>query len=306
MDIANRFRRSVAAVLLIGAAGCSGGGDGSASEPRNGLGTPPVSVLAGNWNGSATNTATGEVLSASALIDESGAAQLIVTPLIAFGPADLEASFVTRLDPGVLTDVFVPATGGVIGAAGTFFVIHGDVCCGSGFQITASGESLGTGLRSASQLSGSLSSGMLVGSFDFGGKPYSFSLAASPVYSQSLTLQDLAGVYSNTPPAIIGVPAATSSIAVAVDGTVTGSQASGCLLNGNVSIPNTAHNLFRLHLQISNCGVQSVFGPRNGDYDGLGVLLRDAVTFDQPEVKRQVFYYSLIGPVWLGTQGAQR
>lgn len=303
MEISHRFRPGIVVALLLAAAGCSNGdGSGGANAPR-------VSAVAGNWTGSATDTTTGEVFNATALIDESGEAQLIVMPQIAFlgtNPSAIAPLLppVVSLRPDIPTE-FEFVNGSAFTAA-TLFVLQGNLCCEPGFQRTASAESMNLGIKSTSQVNGNLSSGMLVGSFDFEGSPYSFSLAPSPGYFEALTLQDLAGVYTNTLPSVFGVAATTYTIAITADGTVTGSHVNGCIYNGSVSITNTARNMFQLRMQLSNCATAGNYGPRNGEYTGLGVLLRDVAAWNDPTTRRQVFYYSLIGPVWLGTQGAQK
>lgn len=289
MEISNRLRPGIAVALLLVAAGCSNGG--SSSE---GVNTPQlqVSPLGGTWTGSATDTTTGRVFNASALIDESGEAQLIVTPqVLLFVP----------LDP------LQPRDPPAFGIDTKFFVLHGKLCCEWSFAGAFGAQSMNLGVKSTSQISGSLSSGMLVGTFDFEGKPYSFSLAPTPSYFQALTLQDLAGVYTNTTPDIFGGAATTYTIAITADGVVTGSHVSGCIYNGAVSIINTTRNMFQLRMQLSNCTTAiNNYGPRNGDYSGLGVLLRDVLVWNDPTARKHVFYYSLIGPVWLGTQGAEK
>lgn len=291
MDIDIGFRHGIAVAVLLAMAGCSGGGGEGAPRPGFGFSPGGVSLLAGNWSGSATDTTTGKVMVANALIDDSGDAQLIVIPAIAI------------LVPVPLPPTGGP-TGGFFGIDAPFFVVHGNVCCEASFQGMASAESMGTGIKSTSQVSGSLSSGMLVGTFDFQGTPYSFSLAPNPSYNRALTLQDLAGVYTNLPD-LFGGATTTYTIAVSTDGVVTGAHVNGCIYNGAVNIPNTSRNLFRLRMQISNCSTTSL-GPRNGEYSGLGVLRRDVLVFGDPTTLKQIFSYSLIGPVWLGTQAAQR
>ena len=286
----------MAVALLLAMTGCSGGGGSEgagAPPPRGGFFPGGESPLAGNWSGSATDTTTGQVLVATALIDDSGDAQLIVVPAITIIRPVPSAS-----DAGLIS---------AFGTAAPFFVVHGNLCCEANFQGTASAEPMGTGIKSTSQIIGGLSSGMLVGTFDFDGRPYSFSLAPNPTYNRALTLQDLAGVYTNTLPDLFGGATTTYTIAVSADGVVTGAHVNGCIYNGAVSIPDTSRNLFRLNMQLSNCNTANgSFGPRNGEYSGLGVLYRDAVVATDPTTIRQIFYYSLIGPVWLGTQGAQR
>jgi hypothetical protein len=298
MNTKKGFARSALAALLIVVAGCSGGGD-SDSASR-------ASPLAGSWDGSATNTTTGEVLHASALIDESGTTQLIVTPAF--------AGFVGAIPPGVVSvpSLRDPVAGGMIDfpfsvAAATIFVVYGDVCCKTTFEADAGAQSMSMGDKATTRLRGSLSSGMLVGSFDFGGEPYSFSLAPSPIQERGLTLEELAGVYTSQLPVQFG-GTVQYTLSIMPNGAISGSHANGCIYNGTVSIPNPSRNLFRLRMQLSNCP-GSGLGQRNGDYEGLGQLIRNALVLEPGGVTtttKQLFYFSLIGPVWLGTQAAER
>lgn len=310
----------VAAALLISLmlAGCSGGdGSGSAAaheSGRAGIWSPPrISPVAGHYHGSATDTITGEVLHATAFIDATGEAQLIVST--AFTITVPPPPF-----PAVPTiPVIRPPPGGFIGGSFiesiepvfnvrpfTHFVVYGNVCCESNFDGEAQALSF-VDEKSDVRIAGELSSDMLTGTFDYQGRPYSFSLAPSPGYDEALTLQDLAGVYTNTVSSFSGSPVATYAIVVTADGTVTGSHYNGCIYNGTVSIPDTSRNMFRLEMQLSNCSPPvGGFGPRNGEYTGLGVLLRNVLVYGGSGALQDIFYYSLIGPVWLGTQGAER
>ncbi|HEY6642246.1 hypothetical protein [Povalibacter sp.] len=77
-----------AAVVLL--AGCSGGDSddgGDADRPVIGAGPLMPSAVTGYGQGSATETASGEVMTATAFIDEYGNAQVVVSPaVVSFGP----------------------------------------------------------------------------------------------------------------------------------------------------------------------------------------------------------------------------
>ncbi|HEY4366367.1 MAG TPA: hypothetical protein VGN07_03975 [Steroidobacteraceae bacterium] len=276
--------------------------DGDSEGPR-------VSPLAGFWAGSATDTTTGEVLNANAFIDESGEAHLMVTPALLPLPPGMPPTFpifssgpLPRSD--LPTNVIIASPVNAIRAV-TIFVVHGNLCCAAGFRGALNAEPIISGAKSTVQIDGSLSSGMLVGTFDFAGKPYSFSLAPTPTYAETLTMQDLAGVYTRTQVAFFGNATTVSTIAVTANGTITGTDAGGCIYNGNVVIPDTSHNMFRLNVQISNCD-STVLSLRNGEYTGFGMLVRNVATVGAATAQTQLFYYSLIGPVWLGPQGLGR
>ncbi|MBB6094686.1 hypothetical protein HNQ60_003573 [Povalibacter uvarum] len=242
-------------------------------------------MLAGHWVGSVTDTASTEVLTATTLIDREGNAQLMIVPGMA---------------------ILIPGGGsspppGPINTFGRVFVVHGDVCCGSEFSGQLQAQDLGSETHSSIQLNGRLSGGMFTGGFGYQGRQYSFSLAPSDGYARPLTMADLAGVYSTSPFSSNGVPSPLS-LAINDDGAITGTHFNGCVVNGTVRIPDPAHNLFRMRVQFGNCGATMAM-PRNGDYEGLGVLLRGAAIAGAPTELHDMLLHSLIGPVWLGSQG---
>lgn len=65
----------------------------------------------------------------------------------------------------------------------------------------------------------------------------------------------------------------TTSVTVASDGTITGSDTTGCVINGTASIPDPQYNVFDIEVTASNCGEISggaTASQRNGDYSALG------------------------------------
>ncbi len=281
------WRRSFALAFIAFAAsvfaGCSSSGNADEDDP------PPagrVSALAGHWVGSVTDTASTEVLTATTLIDREGNAQLMIVEAMAIViPGGVSSP------PPVAINTF----------ATRVFVVHGDVCCNSEFSGQLQAQDIGSETRSSIQLSTRLSGGMLIGEFGYQGRQYSFSLASSDGYARPLTMADLAGVYSTSPFSSNGVPSPLS-LAINNDGAITGTHFNGCVLNGTVRIPDPAHNLFRMRVQFGNCG-DTLPMPRNGDYEGLGVLLRGAAIAGAPTELHDMLLHSLIGPVWLGSQG---
>lgn len=281
----NKFNskwRPLCAVLIL-LAGCSSG-DGE-RPARPGVESSTPSAVTGFWQGSATDTASGEVMSATAFIGEYGDAQwLVFPPVIVFSPSPL------------------PAAGLFGGTTSRLpFAIHGNVCCSAWFDSNLTGQVLAGTQGTAVKLNGNLDSGLLVGQFSYEGKQYSFSLAQSVRFLEGVTLADLQGVYSSdaTPG---GTPMYT--LTVASDGVITGQHTSGCIYNGRLSVPNDRHNLFKLEIDIAGCPA-NIGLPRDGHYNGLGTLIRDANVYGYP-TPRQFLYFSLIGPVWIGTHGGVR
>jgi hypothetical protein len=89
------------------------------------------------------------------------------------------------------------------------------------------------------------------------------------------------------------------SLSIAADGAVTGSHSNGCAFNGTASIPD-GRNLVRLNLSLSGCGAGDSSRRWNGTYSGFGVLLRNATSPSDGETREDTFYFSLVGPTWLG------
>lgn len=77
-----------------------------------------------------------------------------------------------------------------------------------------------------------------------------------------------------------------SSITIASDGVVDGSDQTGCAFRGDVDIPDETINVFEVTYEASNCGPLSAEGAtendRNGKFTGLG-------TYD-PSVGEVLFY----------------
>lgn len=307
MEIGRSVMRSIGIFVLFAVAGCSSdNSNGSFLDSLQGgtiAGSP--SELAGRWNGSATDMVSGDVFVAQAFIDRFGQTQVMVLPRVAvFTPGPPATS------PGPVIGIGNPAIGFLpepaISSAATIFVVYGNVCCGSNYAGQLVGEPLGTADSSASQLSLSLSSTVssqkLVGDLKYAGRTYSLSLSADPNYTQGVTLRDLAGVYTAEVSNSAGGITPLYTLAITSDGVITGSHVNGCIYNGQVSIPDTSYNMFRVDMQLANCGTANYSWLQNGQYSGVGTLLKNVVNPSQPDVPRQAFYYSLIGPTWLGPQ----
>lgn len=76
-----------------------------------------------------------------------------------------------------------------------------------------------------------------------------------------VTLSQLSGTYTMDVSGVF-----MTSVTIASDGTVTGSDETGCAFNGNIVIPDTQYNVFEVSYTAANCADSE----RNGDYSGLG------------------------------------
>jgi len=56
---------------------------------------------------------------------------------------------------------------------------------------------------------------------------------------------------------------AETSIAIDIDGLLSGSDTNGCQYNGNVTVPDSSVNVYKLILEVSSCGIF------NSTYTGL-------------------------------------
>jgi hypothetical protein len=244
--------------------------------------TPTGSALAGYWLGRAVERDSERSRDVVALIDHGGEAQLMVLAAESDGDDDDEDE-----DDADRGD----------------FVLHGNLCCGASFDGDMAGKRFLDDRNEVGKVDIALAGGSLIGEIELQKNRYTVRLTSSAEYGQSLTLQGLAGVYTQSRP----LSGATMTLTIDVNGRLTGSNANGCTFNGGVSIPNPERNMVRLQVQMSGCG-SSIFSEKqwNGSYGGLGLLLRNAVSPDNASVRQDVFYHSVIGPTWLGPQSVGR
>ncbi|WP_152206626.1 hypothetical protein [Marinobacter changyiensis] len=86
-----------------------------------------------------------------------------------------------------------------------------------------------------------------------------------------VTMEDISGTYSM----MTGQLTTTVTINPSADGgAVTGSDGTGCSINGTIVIPDPAYNIFEGVLSLTNCPALNGVSPdqRNGDYPVVGFL----------------------------------
>jgi hypothetical protein len=219
--------------------------------------------MAGYWKGTAINEESHRTYDAVALIDAQGNAQWLLTRQ------------------------------GVLEQDG--FVLFGNVCCESSFADDVTAKELGETRTRDASVEVAAAGGALQGQLRFKGDDYSFTLPPSADYNRVVSLADLAGVYTQRQSTLFGEEV-TLTVTIDADGRLTGSYSNGCVFNGSASIPDAAHNMAQLQVDLANCGSHGSSKQWNGEYSGLGVLLSgDAV-----------FFHSLIGPTWFGPQSVER
>jgi hypothetical protein len=219
--------------------------------------------MAGYWKGTAIQGNSDRRFDTVALIDAEGNAQWLLTR------------------EGIVSD--------------DGFVLFGNVCCESRFQNDVTGKEIGETRTRDASVDAELDGGVLTGQLQFGRDEYSFTLNPSADYNRAVSLASLAGVYTRNTSSLFGEEV-TLTVTIDANGGLTGSYSNGCVFNGNASIPDAAHNMVQLQIDLANCGSHGSSKQWNGAYSGLGVLLSgDAV-----------FYHSVIGPTWLGPQSVER
>jgi hypothetical protein len=181
------------------------------------------------------------------------------------------------------------------------FVLHGNLCCDTSSDTDElGGRRFLSNRNEEAELKAQRAGNQLSGTLEFRRRDYQFNLAFSSEYTSGLTLQALAGVYTQT------LGSSTLTLTIDPSGQITGSHSNGCAVNGTVSIPETARNMVELDYDMTGCGDR--FGSSrhwNGRYSGVGLLLPDAPMAGTPS-RADVFYHSTVGPTWLGPQTVGR
>jgi hypothetical protein len=180
------------------------------------------------------------------------------------------------------------------------FLVYGNACCAASVDEKFEGARYLNTRSEKADFAASLAESRLAGEFTFRERDYEFSLTPDSAFSQALTLQELGGVYTRTTPQLLGPPL-TLTVAINADGALTGSHSNGCVLDGTVAVPDPSRNMLRFNLKVENCGTSLSSSQRwNGDYTGLGVLLRDAPVPGNSGALEDTLLLSLVGPTWFG------
>ncbi|NMT63651.1 hypothetical protein [Marinobacter orientalis] len=84
---------------------------------------------------------------------------------------------------------------------------------------------------------------------------------------RGVTLEAVSGTYTMDEAGFY-----TSSVTISSDGSVTGSDETGCVFNGTLTIPDTAINIFEVTYTASNCGDTTIAtgSERDGSFAGVG------------------------------------
>lgn len=108
----------------------------------------------------------------------------------------------------------------------------------------------------------------------------SISLAFDEVYNRPSALSMIRGIWTYSEPGY------SSTYAVDSFGQIEGFDTTGCVYNGIVSLLDSAHNLYAVDVDVSQCGAM------NGPYAGFATLVDDALAND-------TLFYSLIGDQYI-------
>jgi len=122
-------------------------------------------------------------------------------------------------------------------------------------------------------VSGDYSSTAITGETSHAGEVTStFSLTVSPESSDGASLSTITGNYAT----LDGL----ASIAIDVDGLISGSDDDGCVYGGSLTVPDSTVNVYDISLEVSNCG------QFNDTYNGLATY---ATPFDDSNQKGLIF-----------------
>jgi hypothetical protein len=231
IDREKQLARVLIAMAAVSLGACGGGGDDDDDEEFYSPPVPTVAPIAGIWSGTATSVVSQVQMNAVLLADESGDA---------------------------LMRVSIPGTGGVM--------IRGDACCETSGSGTAEAFYIGVNGALPVNISLSMSNNSLTGSFTLENNSYNFNLSRSSIYTQSTSLQTIAGTYTRQLDAGFAI-----TITISSTGEITGSDSAGCVYNGQLTLPRPDRTLFRVsQLTVSNCS--GPFASFNGSYTGLATL----------------------------------
>ena len=109
----------------------------------------------------------------------------------------------------------------------------------------------------------------LSGDYSGGGDMGSFSLEFDPIYDRDSSLANVEGTWVQ----LDGLLNIFATFVIDADGTVNGTDITGCVYSGAVSIIDSEFNVYDVAVDVANCtGVDAIF---NGSYNGVGVLSDD-------------------------------
>jgi hypothetical protein len=100
------------------------------------------------------------------------------------------------------------------------------------------------------------------GHYSGAGDDGTFTMSMHAAWDRPASLAMVAGTYTRT--TSIGY---TMTMTVSASGQLTASDTRGCVINGTVTVPDPAHNLYRLAANVTSCGVL------DGNYQGHGTLV---------------------------------
>jgi hypothetical protein len=125
--------------------------------------------------------------------------------------------------------------------------------------------------------------GHWTGHYSGAGDDGTFTMSRHAAWDRPASLAALAGTYTRT--TSIGY---TMTMSVSVSGEFTASDTRGCVINGTVTVPDPAHNLYRLAANVTSCGVL------DGTYQGHGTLV-DAASMQAWTTTMGCFQYGQDG-----------
>lgn len=147
-------------------------------------------------------------------------------------------------------------------------VLDGDQFSADLVGFDSNGLLIGSGT-----ISGEYSDTQITSSFDADGQQVStLSLTISDQSSESASLSTVTGNYVSESQNI--------SIAIDIDGFISGSDINGCQYVGNISVPEPAVNIYELTFDVSSCDIF------NGTYMGLAT---NVTLFDDSTQKTLIF-----------------
>jgi hypothetical protein len=238
----------IAGVLPLAAIGM--GSIVATNDGNNAFAPTPVVTdesPAGIWQGTLTSDVTMSSVMVTAVIDESGAARL----LLADG-SQLAGSVATDGDhlTGDLTGITQLGSRWRDGTTVGSFTIDGTAAA----RATISGTYAGAG-----------DTGRLTLSFD-------------SVYDRASSFAALRGQWA----LLDAMQNYAATFSIDAQGTIQGSDGYGCIYSGSVTATDPTVNVYAVSLTVANCVISSV--NFNGDYSGTGVLTDDAAGTGQNDV----------------------